>query len=399
MSSLAAARADNFYHPPDYDPSKGSLKKFTGAKGHNQYETDGIIRFELPIDGWCTGCSRHYGKGTRWNAKKLPEGYYFSTRLWSFTMTCHSCPSKIVICTDPKNSDYEYRSGMRKMAEEPTDDSELDSVSAGVQEKLDQLYHKGGHAAEEERQQKQSNTMWKMEREEDSKRRVATEGERFETLVELGETRRLYDSDANAALRQGMRAKRRAAEALVEETTARQLSIPLLEASDADATAARAEFLSEAKRKQRAPPPLRLSNKRMVEVVASSVFGASSSSSYEHKQRVKAALIASSVPLLRASSAALGKFEKAHGLDRGSASSGEAHRLIASTLRNARQPAAPKITKIRKRSRLAVSKQKSPIGRRDEKEEEVEAGKSISLLALTSLYAASDGDDNGGGAE
>ena len=42
MSSLAASRADGFYYPPDYDASKGSLKKFTGAKGKNQYEQKGI---------------------------------------------------------------------------------------------------------------------------------------------------------------------------------------------------------------------------------------------------------------------------------------------------------------------------------------------------------------------
>ena len=27
MSTLAAARADNFYFPPDHDPRKGSLNK------------------------------------------------------------------------------------------------------------------------------------------------------------------------------------------------------------------------------------------------------------------------------------------------------------------------------------------------------------------------------------
>ena len=43
MSSLAASRADGFYHPPDYDASKGSLKKFTGAKGKNQYEQKGKL--------------------------------------------------------------------------------------------------------------------------------------------------------------------------------------------------------------------------------------------------------------------------------------------------------------------------------------------------------------------
>ena len=54
------------------------------------------------MDAWCSGCERHYGKGTRWNAKKEADGKYFSTKIFKFTMTCHSCPVKIVIATDPK---------------------------------------------------------------------------------------------------------------------------------------------------------------------------------------------------------------------------------------------------------------------------------------------------------
>ena len=35
MSSLAAARADNFYFPPDWTPEAGSLNKFAGCPpGH-----------------------------------------------------------------------------------------------------------------------------------------------------------------------------------------------------------------------------------------------------------------------------------------------------------------------------------------------------------------------------
>jgi hypothetical protein len=86
MSSLAAAKADSFYHPPDWDPQKESRKKFQKSKGSNQYETDGIIRFELPMDGWCEGCGKFLMKGTRWNAKKDPDGKYFSTKIWKFTM-------------------------------------------------------------------------------------------------------------------------------------------------------------------------------------------------------------------------------------------------------------------------------------------------------------------------
>jgi len=41
MSSLAAAQADGYYFPPEWSPDKGSLKKFTGSKGANQYEQRG----------------------------------------------------------------------------------------------------------------------------------------------------------------------------------------------------------------------------------------------------------------------------------------------------------------------------------------------------------------------
>ena len=33
MSSLAAAKADNFYYPPEWDPSKGNLDKVHTVKG------------------------------------------------------------------------------------------------------------------------------------------------------------------------------------------------------------------------------------------------------------------------------------------------------------------------------------------------------------------------------
>ena len=86
MSSLAAARADNFYFPPEWTPQMGGISKFQGSKGANQYEQKGIIRFELPFDGWCLGCGVHMTKGLRFNAKKEKEGKYFTTQIWSFHM-------------------------------------------------------------------------------------------------------------------------------------------------------------------------------------------------------------------------------------------------------------------------------------------------------------------------
>lgn len=62
MSTLAAARADNMYYPPEWRPEMGGISKFQGSKGHNQYELYGKIRFELPVHGWCLGCGRHIGR-------------------------------------------------------------------------------------------------------------------------------------------------------------------------------------------------------------------------------------------------------------------------------------------------------------------------------------------------
>lgn len=52
MSSLAASRADNFYFPPEWRPEMGGISKFQGSKGANQWQKYGVIRFELPFDGW-----------------------------------------------------------------------------------------------------------------------------------------------------------------------------------------------------------------------------------------------------------------------------------------------------------------------------------------------------------
>ena len=117
MSSLAAARADNFYYPPQYDPSKGSLNKvsagramicsilpscqaclpycctdaskcdcLSGSSSFFPSQFNGqhplrerakklgegilIIRFEMPFNVWCGKCNHLIGKGVRFNAEK-----------------------------------------------------------------------------------------------------------------------------------------------------------------------------------------------------------------------------------------------------------------------------------------------------------------------------------------
>jgi coiled-coil domain-containing protein 130 len=123
MSSLAAARADNFYYPPEWTPEQGSINKFQkshplGKRAAKISEGILVIRFEMPYNCWCTGCSTHIGKGVRYNAEKKKVGAYFTTPIWQFTMPCYYCDTVFVIKTDPERRDYEFVSGVRRKVEE-----------------------------------------------------------------------------------------------------------------------------------------------------------------------------------------------------------------------------------------------------------------------------------------
>lgn len=130
MSSLAAARADNFYYPPDHDPRKGSRNKQLGQ--HHLREraarltSEGIlvVRFELPFNCFCNGCGRNLGQGLRFNADKKQVGSYHSTKIWEFSMCVPCCGTRLVLRTDPKNADFEVVSGGRRRVVTKRDESD-----------------------------------------------------------------------------------------------------------------------------------------------------------------------------------------------------------------------------------------------------------------------------------
>mmetsp|Transcript_37305 Transcript_37305/g.60657 ORF Transcript_37305/g.60657 Transcript_37305/m.60657 type:complete len:263 (+) Transcript_37305:181-969(+) len=117
MSSLSAARADNFYQPPDYDPDKPRKHA-----PRNQWEKYGVIRFEMMFTCWCTLCGRIVEKGTRFNAKKETQGSYLSTPIYEFSMKCASCDNNFVVRTDPENASYKLVSGLRRTASQIVQD-------------------------------------------------------------------------------------------------------------------------------------------------------------------------------------------------------------------------------------------------------------------------------------
>ena len=98
----------NYYYPPNWTPSDGSLNKFHGThplgNRASKLKSQGIlvIRFEIPFNIWCDKCGSIITQGTRFNADKKAVGNYFSTRIYSFTFNCAKCKNKIEIQTDPK---------------------------------------------------------------------------------------------------------------------------------------------------------------------------------------------------------------------------------------------------------------------------------------------------------
>jgi coiled-coil domain-containing protein 130 len=224
MSSLAAARADNFYFPPEWTPEMGGISKFQGSKGKNQYEQYGIIRFELPFDGWCLGCGIHMTKGLRFNAKKEKEGKYFTTQIWAFHMKCFSCEQKFKILTDPKNCTYDMAEGIRKHEQDFTPDADDSLIVA---------------TSDEARQLIATDPMYRLQHGEEDRQRVLTAKERMDALIEVQEAHHKDYYDANSILRDKNRKRKKRDIELQKEGTARGLSMPLLETSQQDADAAK----------------------------------------------------------------------------------------------------------------------------------------------------------------
>ncbi|GAB5366571.1 hypothetical protein AAMO2058_001154500 [Amorphochlora amoebiformis] len=216
MSSLAAARADNFYHPPEWDPRKEGRNEYqarTGKgsakySGHNQYAKWGVIRFEMPFNIWCQGCGCMIAKGVRFNAKKNHVDNYHSTKIWEFVMPCHQCFNEIIVRTDPKNAEYLVTKGGRKKVEE------YNALDAGTVELLDP----------EEREKRRADAMQSLEVVEDDKKRAKAQKGRMELLRDLSD-RRKDDYRLSSMLRKKFRKRKR--ELVKEENEARRPGIAI----------------------------------------------------------------------------------------------------------------------------------------------------------------------------
>ncbi|KAK6921795.1 Saf4/Yju2 protein [Dillenia turbinata] len=267
QSSLAAARADNFYYPPEWTPNQGSLNKFHGqhALRERARKIDQgilIIRFEMPFNVWCGGCNSMIAKGVRFNAEKKQVGNYYSTKIWSFTMRSACCKHEIVIQTDPKNCEYVIISGAQRKTEDfDVEDAETYSLPA------------------DEERGKLSDPFYRLEHQEVDLQKKKEAEPVLVCLQRASDARHLDDYALNKSLRARLRdQKRRVAE---EESAARKMGLGfrLLPKSEEDAAAAaHVKFPSKFRKNQK--------EKRAL-IKASSIFSGSSQFSISNRKQLE----------------------------------------------------------------------------------------------------------------
>ena len=249
MSSLSATQADGYYVPPEYYDSgqykKKSRNQFAGSKGHNQYLTSNVVRFELPHDGFCTGCGAHVGKGTRFNAHKQKAGNYFTTTIYKFTMKCRICAiEEFVIQTDPKNRDFEYVQGIHRQVQE------FDTAEAGTAGVIDT---ENGNKIISATTSSATDGLARLESVASGKRKTMTEEEQLRSLVQLNAKTFFTDADSNAALRSKFRVDRKRRKQRLKDASARgwKEGMELAEETTGDASAARDTCFGSGKRAER----------------------------------------------------------------------------------------------------------------------------------------------------
>jgi coiled-coil domain-containing protein 130 len=229
MSSLAAARADNFYYPPEWVPNQegndgGSRVDPLGERAKNKHLGIITIRFELPYNCWCLNCKNFVSKGVRYNAEKKQCGKYLSTKLWEFTMLCHRCKGVIKIQTDPQNRDYKFICGLQPKVEK------FDHKDAGTTLLLD----------DEEKTRAAKDAMYRVELGIDD-RDATKEKKRKRSLGDLTSfTERSKDDYLwSQKLRSKFRGEKKELKRSSEESAAKGFGFRLLELSAADQAAAR----------------------------------------------------------------------------------------------------------------------------------------------------------------
>ncbi|KAL4472912.1 hypothetical protein ABPG72_007789 [Tetrahymena utriculariae] len=205
MSSLKAARADNFYYPKDWDPSKGSLNKFQNSHplGDRAKKIDQgilVIRYETPFHVRCLKCDNMIAKGVRFNAEKRKVGKYMSSTIWEFKMRCPHCSNNIIVETDPENTDYNYKEGARRILN-------TENAKTDVQFIRD----------DSEKAKIQEDPFYNLENKNSDQKVAEIEKPRIQSMMQMSSDRYENDFDNNLLLRNKFRKEKKLLEKKEEE--------------------------------------------------------------------------------------------------------------------------------------------------------------------------------------
>lgn len=265
MSSLSAARADNYYYPREWRPELGSINQFQGShplgKRAKDLATSGVlvVRFEMPFNVWCTHCETHIGRGVRFNARKQKCGMYFSTILYEFALTCAHCQGEMVVRTDPENRGYKLVSGVRKKVEGADVVGAYDTViSGGGGDNGDSVIIRRADDIGTERLNDpqvgvmlQRDPFFRLEHENEDKRVANDRLKGFQALLELKDAHDKDNYASNAGLRAAFRSQKKQIKRREEAGERRGLSIPLLDVHEDDVVAAKAVVYKDIPGKKR----------------------------------------------------------------------------------------------------------------------------------------------------
>ena len=211
MSSLAAARADNFYVPNDekvdsFRNRKRKLKRRDVSVNSKRGDKGGlVIRFAMPYNGACLQCGAYISQGTRFYAKKQECGKYLETiPIFRFSdFSCNTCRNPFVVETDPKNSSYIYVSGCKRsdlsrdcFEEVEEDEIDPDGINCAALDPIEEL---------------------ELAKEEQARQN------RLQALLKFNKQAKKHDYSMNAKLRKDNRRKRKKEEKLRQK--ARQLGL------------------------------------------------------------------------------------------------------------------------------------------------------------------------------
>jgi coiled-coil domain-containing protein 130 len=224
---MGERRATNKYYPPEWDPSKGSLNEFRGhhalgVRAKKLHEGVLVVRFEMPFNVWCLGCSQHIGKGVRYNAEKRRVGHYLSTPIWEFSMRCRLCGARMVIRTDPQHAGFALVSGLRQKVET------YSAADAGVVELQ----------SDAEKERLARDPFFRLERSELDKASAAAAAAQIEGIARIRQ-RMADDFGASRILRKRLRDEKHATQQRASDAKRRGLQIELLPEAPEDAQEAR----------------------------------------------------------------------------------------------------------------------------------------------------------------